>query len=126
MKCRASQGDCAGDAWGHGCLPWGREGERGSQAASHMAANSAEQPSSAFSREELCDPAEPKAWVKHITVPITEVDAMISLCSGGAHKWKWGDTMVLLVLPPAIALAACILGPEAQPPICPRVYFAQE
>lgn len=38
----------------------------------------------------LCDPAGPKAWVKRITVPITEVDAVISVRSGGAHRWKRG------------------------------------
>lgn len=39
----------AGDAWGHRCLPRGREGERGSQAGSCMAAAGAEQPSSVWS-----------------------------------------------------------------------------
>lgn len=44
------------------------------------------------------------------------------VCFGGAHM------MVLLALPPAIAIAcaAFILGFEAQPPACPRVCFPQE
>lgn len=86
MKCKASHGDCAGStcAW-MASLGWEGVWEPG---CIQMAAGGTEQPSSAISREEPCDPAGPKAWIERTKIATTKVDAVSSAHSRGAHKWK--------------------------------------